>query len=122
MKTFLLSTLLTLMSISVSAQHPEFDPEKARAKIEDQIESLNLNDDQKTQFKEINEKYRLKLKSIKNSDKTRFEKFQNLKMLRKEKDKEMKRLLNENQFSTYETYQEQNMDKKRAAFKMRNNN
>jgi len=59
-----------------------------------QIESLNLNDDQKTQFKEINEKYRLKLESIKNSDNSIFAKIQNLRTLRKEKDEEMKLLFN----------------------------
>ena len=42
------------------------------SKIENHMESIKINDDQKAQFKEINEKYRLKLESIKNSDKTRF--------------------------------------------------
>lgn len=82
------------MSITVSAQYLQFDIEKAKAKIEDQIESLNLNDDQKTQFKEMNEKYRLKLESIKNSHNSRFAKIQNLRTLRKEKDEEMKLLFN----------------------------
>lgn len=82
------------MSITVSAQYLQFDIEKAKAKIEDQIESLNLNDDQKTQFKEINEKYRLKLESIKNSHNSRFAKIQNLRTLRKEQDEEMKLLFN----------------------------
>lgn len=82
------------MSITVSAQYLQFDIEKAKAKIEDQIESLNLNDDQKTQFKEMNEKYRLKLESIKNSDNSRFAKIQNLRTLRKEQDEEMKLLFN----------------------------
>lgn len=82
------------MSITVSAQYLQFDIEKAKAKIEDQIESLNLNDDQKTQFKEMNEKYRLKLESIKNSDNSIFAKIQNLRTLRKEKDEEMKLLFN----------------------------
>ena len=82
------------MSITVSAQYRQFDIEKAKAKIEDQIESLNLNDDQKTQLKEINEKYRLKLESIKNSDNSIFAKIQNLRTLRKEKDEEMKLLFN----------------------------
>ena len=31
------------------------------SKIENHIESMKLNDDQKTQFKKINKKYRLKL-------------------------------------------------------------
>jgi len=110
------------MSITVSAQYTEYDIEEAKAKIEGQIESLNLNYGQKTQFIEINEKYRLKLESIKNSDKTRFVKFQDLKKLRKEKDKEIKLILNEDQFKIYKTYQEQSKDKKRAAFKVRNNN
>jgi len=122
MKIFFLSTILILMSITVSAQYTEYDIEEAKAKIEGQIESLNLNYGQKTQFIEINEKYRLKLESIKNSDKTRFVKFQDLKKLRKEKDKEIKLILNEDQFKIYKTYQEQSKDKKRAAFKVRNNN
>lgn len=122
MKTFFLSTILILMSITVSAQYTEYDIEEAKAKIEGQIESLNLNYGQKTQFIEINEKYRQKLESIRNSNKTRFAKFQDLKKLSKEKDEEMKLLLNENQFKIYKTYQEQSRDKKRAAFKMRNNN
>lgn len=117
-----MSTILILMSITVSAQYTEYDIEEAKAKIEGQIESLNLNYGQKTQFIEINEKYRQKLESIRNSNKTRFAKFQDLKKLSKEKDEKMKLLLNENQFKIYKTYQEQSRDKKRAAFKMRNNN
>lgn len=122
MKTFFLSTISILMSITVSAQYSEIDIEKAKANIEEQFESLNLNDDQKTQFKEINEKYRLKLESIRNSNKTRLAKFQTLQTLSKEKDAEMKLLLNEDQFKIYKTYQKQSRDKRRAAFKMRNNN
>lgn len=110
------------MSITVSAQYSEIDIEKAKANIEEQFESLNLNDDQKTQFKEINEKYRLKLESIRNSNKTRLAKFQILQTLSKEKDADMKLLLNEDQFKIYKTYQKQSRDKRRAAFKMRNNN
>ena len=67
------------------------------SKIENHMESIKLNDDQKAQFKEINEKYRLKLESIKNSDKTRFVKFQELKKLINEKD-QGKTLLNKEQF------------------------
>lgn len=122
MKTFFLSTISILMSITVSAQYSEIDIEKAKANIEEQFESLNLNDDQKTQFKEINEKYRLKLESIRNSNKTRLAKFQILQTLSKEKDADMKLLLNEDQFKIYKTYQKQSRDKRRAAFKMRNNN
>ena len=122
MKTFFLSTISILMSITVSAQYSEIDIDKAKANIEEQLEYLNLNDDQKTQFKEINEKYRLKLESIRNSNKTRLAKFQILQTLSKEKDAEMKLLLNEDQFKIYKTYQKQNRDKRRAAFKMRNNN
>lgn len=122
MKTFFLSTISILMSITVSAQYSEIDIEKAKANIEEQFESLNLNDDQKTQFKEINEKYRLKLESIRNSNKTRLAKFQILQTLSKEKDAEMKLLFNEDQFKIYKTYQKQSRDKRRAAFKMRNNN
>ena len=122
MKTFFLSTISILMSITVSAQYSEIDIEKAKANIEEQLESLNLNDDQKTQFKEINEKYRLKLESLRNSNKTRLAKFQILQTLNKEKDAEMKLLLNEDQFKIYKSYQKQSRDKRRAAFKMRNNN
>jgi len=122
MKIILLSVFLIFISNTVSAQNLEFNIERAMSKIENHMESMKLNDDQKTQFIEINEKYRLKLESIKNSDKTRFVKFQDLKKLRKEKDKEIKLILNEDQFKIYKTYQEQSKDKKRAAFKVRNNN
>jgi len=122
MKIILLSVFLIFISNTVSAQNLEFNIEKAMSKIGNHMESIKLNDDQKAQFKEINEKYRLKLESIKNSDKTRFVKFQDLKKLRKEKDKEIKLILNEDQFKIYKTYQEQSKDKKRAAFKVRNNN
>ena len=122
MKTIFLSTLLTLMSFTVSGQDTEFDREKAKAKIEEQVESLNLNNNQKTQFKEINEKYRLNLESIKNSNKARFAKFQDLKKLRKEKDEEMKLLLNDEQFKMYKEFQKQNKNKMREEFKKRNNN
>ena len=122
MKIILLSVFLIFISNTISAQNLEFNIERAMSKIENHMESMKLNDDQKTQFKEINEKYRLKLESIKNSDKTRFVKFQDLKKLRKEKNKEIKLILNEDQFKIYKTYQEQSKDKKRAAFKVRNNN
>ena len=122
MKTFFLSTILILMSITVSAQYTEYDIEEAKAKIEGQIESLNLNYGQKTQFIEINEKYRQKLESIRNSNKTRFAKFQDLKKLSKEKDQEIKLLLNKEQFKKYKLYQKENKNKIRDAFQMRNNN
>lgn len=122
MKIILLSVFLIFISNTVSSQNLEFNIEKDMSKIENHMESIKLNDDQKSQFKEINEKYRLKLESIKNSDKTRFVKFQDLKKLRKEKEEEMKLLLSEDQFKVYKEYQKQNKDKILAAFKMKNNN
>ena len=68
MKIILLSVFLIFISNTVSSQNLEFNVEKDMSKIENHMESMKLNDDQKTQFKEINEKYRLKLESIKNSD------------------------------------------------------
>ena len=122
MKTILLSVFLIFISNTVSAQNLEFNIEKAMSKIENHMESIKLNDDQKAQFKEINEKYRLKLESIKNSDKTRFVKFQELKKLINEKDQEIKLLLNKEQFKKYKLYQKENKNKIRDAFQMRNNN
>ena len=122
MKIILLSVFLIFISNTVSSQNLEFNIEKAMSKIENHMESIKLNDDQKAQFKEINEKYRLKLESIKNSDKTRFVKFQELKELINKKDQEIKLLLNKEQFKKYKLYQKENKNKIRDAFQMRNNN
>lgn len=122
MKIILLSVFLIFISNTVSSQNLEFNIEKDMSKIENHMESIKLNDDQKAQFKEINEKYRLKLESIKNSDKTRFVKFQELKKLINEKDQEIKLLLNKEQFQKYKLYQKENKNKIRDAFQMRNNN
>jgi len=122
MKIILLSVFLIFISNTVSAQNLEFNIEKAMSKIENHMESIKLNDDQKAQFKEINEKYRLKLESIKNSDKTRFVKFQELKKLINEKDQEIKLLLNKEQFKKYKLYQKENKNKIGDSFQMRNNN
>ena len=122
MKIILLSVFLIFISNTVSSQNLEFNIEKAMSKIENHMESIKLNDDQKAQFKEINEKYRLKLESIKNSDKTRFVKFQELKKLINEKDQEIKLLLDKEQFKKYKLYQNKNKNKIRDAFQMRNNN
>ena len=122
MRTIILSVFLILISIKVSAQNSDFQKEKAKSYLENHMESIKLNDDQKVQFKEINEKYRLKLESIKNSDKTRFVKFQELKKLINEKDQEIKLLLNKEQFQKYKLYQKENKNKIRDSFQMRNNN
>ena len=67
MKT-IYSIFLFLISFTVSSQITEFDREEAKTAIENQIESLGLNDYQKTKFKEINQKYQQKLFDLKNSE------------------------------------------------------
>ena len=106
MKT-IYSIFLFLISFTVSSQITEFDREEAKTAIENQIESLGLNDYQKTKFKEINQKYQQKLFDLKNSDKQRFTKFKILQKLQNEKDDEIKMLLNKEQFKAYKNYQKQ---------------
>ena len=122
MRTIILSVFLILISIKVSAQNSDFQKEKAKSSLEDQIEFLNLNEDKETLFKEINAKYQLKLERIKISDNERFAKFRDLKKLINEKDQEIKLLLNKEQFKKYKLYQKENKNKIRDAFQMRNNN
>ena len=113
MKT-IYSIFLFLISFTVSSQITEFDREEAKTAIENQIESLGLNDYQKTKFKEINQKYQQKLFDLKNSDKQRFTKFKILQKLQNEKDDEIKMLLNKEQFKVYKNYQKQRRNRIRT--------
>ena len=63
-----------LIAIKVSAQDPKSSADTLSSMFENQIESLDLNESQKIQFKEINDQYLIKLESIKNSGKAKFEK------------------------------------------------
>ena len=108
------SVFLFLISFTVSSQISEFNREEAKTAIENQIESLGLNDYQKTKFKEINQKYQQKLFDLKNSDKQRFTKFKILQKLQNEKDDEIKILLNKEQFKTYKNYQKQRRNRIRS--------
>lgn len=86
MRTIIVSVFLILISIKVSAQNSDFQKEKAKSYLENQIEFLNLNEEKETLFKEINDKYQFKLERIKNIDNERFAKFRDLKKLINEKD------------------------------------
>ena len=86
MRTIILSVFLILISIKVFAQNSDFQKEKAKSYLENQIEFLNLNEEKETLFKEINDKYQFKLERIKNIDNERFAKFRDLKKLINEKD------------------------------------
>ena len=97
MRTIILSVFLILISIKVSAQNSDFQKEKAKSYLENQIEFLNLDEEKETLFKEINDKYQLKLERIKNRNNDRFAKFRDLKKLMNEKDHEIKLLLNKEQ-------------------------
>ena len=114
MKTIFFSVFFMLISFKVSAQISEFDREEVKTAIENQIESLGLNDYQKIKFKEINQKYQQKLVDLKNSDKQRFAKFKILQKLQNEKDDEIKMLLNKEQFKAYKNYQKQGRNRIRT--------
>ena len=114
MKTIFFSLFFMLISFKVSAQISEFDREEVKTAIENQIESLGLNDYQKIKFKEINQKYQQKLVDLKNSDKQRFAKFKILQKLQNEKDDEIKMLLNKEQFKAYKNYQKQRKNRIRT--------
>ena len=122
MRTIILSVFLILISIKVSAQNSDFQKEKAKSYLENQIEFLNLDEEKETLFKEINDKYQLKLERIKNRNNDRFAKFRYLKKLMNEKDHEIKLLLNKEQFKKFKLYQKENKNKIRNALQMRNNN
>ena len=122
MRTIILSVFLILISIKVSAQNSDFQKEKAKSYLENQIEFLNLDEEKETLFKEINDKYQLKLERIKNRNNDRFVKFRDLKKLMNEKDHEIKLLLNKEQFKKFKLYQKENKNKIRNALQMRNNN
>ena len=86
MRTIILSVFLILISIKVSAQNSDFQKEKAKSYLENQIEFLNLDEEKEILFKEINDKYQLKLERIKNRNNDRFAKFRDLKKLMNEKE------------------------------------
>ena len=85
MRTIILSVFLILISIKVSAQNSDFQKEKAKSYLENQIEFLNLDEEKETLFKEINDKYQLKLERIKNRNNDRFVKFRDLKKVNERK-------------------------------------
>lgn len=96
-----------LMAIKVSAQGFEFNSDKIKGIIENQIQSLDLKESQKIEFKKLNVKYLIKLKHIKDSSKAKFEKLQDLKKVMKERDNQVKLLLDKKQFKVYKENQKE---------------
>lgn len=105
MRVIYLVTLL--MAIKVSAQGLKFNSDKIKGIIENQIQSLDLKESQKIEFKKLNYKYLIKLKYIKDSGKAKFEKLQDLKKAMEERDNQVKFLLDKTQFKIYKENQKE---------------
>ena len=96
-----------LCFLGMNAQKNELDEEAMKAKFQPLIETLNLTEEQKPQFKAISEKYMKAFKELKASDQSRFKKYKTYKELTSKRNAEMQDLLSEKQFEQYLDIQEQ---------------
>ena len=81
---------IIIMSNGLIAQESGLSKENINTKISEQMESLNLNENQIKEFKDISKKFGKKLQALRNSDMNRWEKLKEIKNLNNESDKEMK--------------------------------
>ncbi len=99
--------LIFFLSLGVYAQEYSVDEEAMKTKFQPLIETLNLTEEQKPQFKAISEKYMKAFKDLKASNESRFKKFKTYKKLTSNRNEEMQSVLSEDQFEQYLKIQEQ---------------
>lgn len=104
---FVIMIIIT-MSSGLIAQENGVSKENIKTMISKQMESLNLNENQIKDFKEISQKFEKKLKAIRDSNKFRWQKLNDMKNLNNERDKEMKVLLNKEQYKQFKKNQNNN--------------
>tara|TARA_Y100000385_G_C12657763_1_gene452357 strand:+ start:186 stop:527 length:342 start_codon:yes stop_codon:yes gene_type:complete len=109
------------MSSGLIAQENRVSKENIKTMISKQMESLNLNENQIKDFKDISQKFEKKLKAIRDSNKFRWQKLNDMKNLNNERDKEMKVLLNKEQYKQFKKNQNNNRFKMIREYEKQNN-
>ena len=112
---------IIIMSNGLIAQESGLSNENINTMISEQMESLNLNENQIKEFKDISKKFGKKLQALRNSDMNRWEKLKEIKNLNNERDKEMKVLLSKEQYKQFKKNQNNNRFKMISEFEKRNN-
>lgn len=112
---------IIIMSNGLIAQESGLSKENINTKISEQMESLNLNENQIKEFKDISKKFGKKLQALRNSDMNRWEKLKEIKNLNNERDKEMKVLLSKEQYKQFKKNRNNNRFKIISEFEKRNN-
>jgi len=112
---------IIIMSNGLIAQESSLSKENINTKISEQMESLNLNENQIKEFKDISKKFGKKLQALRNSDMNRWEKLKEIKNLNNERDKEMKVLLNKEQYKQFKKNQNNNRFKMIREYEKQNN-
>lgn len=112
---------IIIMSNGLIAQESGLSKENIKTKISEQMESLNLNENQIKEFKDISKKFGKKLQALRNSDMNRWEKLKEIKNLNNERDKEMKVLLSKEQYKQFKKNRNNNRFKMISEFEKRNN-
>ena len=117
---FVIMIIIT-MSSGLIAQENRVSKENIKTMISKQMESLNLNENQIKDFKDISQKFEKKLKAIRDSNKFRWQKLNDMKNLNNERDKEMKVLLNKEQYKQFKKNQNNNRFKMIREYEKQNN-
>lgn len=112
---------IIIMSNGLIAQESGLSKENINTMISEQMESLNLNENQIKEFKDISKKFGKKLQALRNSDMNRWEKLKEIKNLNNERDKEMKVLLSKEQYKQFKKNRNNNRFKMISEFEKRNN-
>ena len=112
---------IIIMSNGLIAQESGLSKENINTKISEQMESLNLNENQIKEFKDISKKFGKKLQALRNSDMNRWEKLKEIKNLNNERDKEMKVLLSKEQYKEFKKNRNNNRFKMNSEFEKLNN-
>lgn len=112
---------IIIMSNGLIAQESGLSKENINTKISEQMESLNLNENQIKEFKDISKKFGKKLQALRNSDMNRWEKLKEIKNLNNESDKEMKVLLSKEQYKQFKKNRNNNRFKMISEFEKLNN-
>jgi len=110
--------LFILAGSTVAIAQGQGPTEEQKAQMAEEMESfvasLNLTEDQKTEFKSINEKYRVQMEAVRDSGSGKMSKMRKLKSISKDKNKEVKAIFNDDQYDRYLAQQEK-MKKKMKA-------
>ncbi len=99
-----LTLLSSTLAMSQNKKLTEEQKEKAKEKLEQYFEKLNLSETQQVSYEEIVSKYGKQLKFVKESGYSKKEKLKEVQRIQKEKDAELKKLLSEKQYGVYTNF------------------